>query len=92
MAVKRLEILLDRLHRCPGGAGRAIEAGADDPANAQRRGIDGQRPRRERQISAPAHHGEIEIEARAEGNAFERTRGTSGYAAAQHTVDAGAAA
>ena len=72
LGVERADIGLDRARRHAGGAGRAIEAGADPALDAQGRLVDRDRDRVEGERAADAGDLDAQVEAGAEAQPLER--------------------
>ena len=90
VAVERLEIFLDCLRRCPGRAGRTIQAIAHRASNAQRGGINRNGFAFEPKGIAGTGDGQGQIEAGAEIEPFKRARLSGRRARAEHECNAGA--
>ena len=74
LGVERAQIGLDRRRRHAGGAGRAVEAGADQALNAERRVVDRNRDLAQGEGAADPLQLDAQIEAGAEGELVERPR------------------
>src|SRR6185369_11059458 len=74
VGIERLEVFLDRLRRGTGGAGRAVETGADHAADPQRRRVDGDRPALKRETTTDAVDDEGKVQPGAQLHALQRTR------------------
>ena len=83
----RLDVRLDQLGGGAGGARRAVQAGADETPDAQGRVIDRDRAAFHGYRLALAMEREVEIEAGAEGELFQRTCGAAVVAAAEREIE-----